>query len=112
MKTNRQQFLEIFDLPPSTSLSLQEISMLSLVPMKAIQEVYNRGVGAWKTNPQSVRLLKDFSKNPNLQQFGRKDRLSKEMWGFARVFAFVMGTPKVFGGADNDIARKFGLWNN
>lgn len=109
MKTNREQFLEIFDFPKTASLSLEEISELSLVPRAALQEVYNRGVGAWKTNLPSVRLQKDFSKNPNTKKYPRTARLTKEQWAVARVYAFVLGTDKVFGGADKDIARKYGL---
>ena len=109
MPTNRERFLKFFDLPKDTSLSLEQISELSQMPKNALQEVYNRGVGAWKTNISSVRLKKDFSKNPNLTKFPRSARLTKEQWGFARVFAFVMGTKKVFDGADKDIAVKYGL---
>ena len=109
MSTNRIKFLNIFGLPKDTSLSLEEIAELSQIPVAALQEVYNRGVGAWKTNIASVRLKKDFSKNPNTAEFPRSSRLTKEQWGFGRVFAFAMGTKKVFYGADKDIAKEYGL---
>jgi len=109
MPTNREQFLKFFDLPKDTSLSLEQIAMLSQMPTKALQEVYNRGVGAWKTNIASVRLKKDFSKNPNVTKYPRSARLTKEQWGLARVYAFVMGTKKVYEGSDRDVAVKFGL---
>ena len=79
------------------------------MPKSALQEVYNRGIGAWKTNIASVRLQKDFSKNPNTQKYPRSARLGKEMWAFARVYAFVMGTKKVYEGSDKDIAKKYNL---
>jgi hypothetical protein len=107
MKTNREQFLVVFDLPKDTSLSLNEIASLSCVPRAALQEVYNRGIGAWKTNIASVRLKKDYSKNPNVAKYPRTARLGKEEWAFARVFAFVMGTDKVFGKADRDVAQRY-----
>jgi hypothetical protein len=109
MPTNRETFLKFFELPKDTSLSLKEIAMLSQMPLAALQEVYNRGVGAWKTNIASVRLKKDFSKNPNLAKYPRSARLTKEQWGLARVYAFVMGTKKVYEGSDKDVAVKFGL---
>jgi hypothetical protein len=109
MTTNREKFLKFFDLPKDTSLSLEEIAELSQIPKEALQEVYNRGVGAWKTNIASVRLQKDFSKNPNTSKYPRSARLTKEQWAIARVYAFALGTSKVFYGADKDIAKKFGL---
>ena len=99
----------MFDLPKDTSLSLEEIAELSNIPIDALQEVYNRGVGAWKGNIASVRLKKDFSKNPNTRKYPRSARLTKEQWAIARVYAFVMGTKKVYGGADKDIAQKYGV---
>lgn len=106
MATNRSKFLKLFDLPKDTSLSLEEIAELSQIPVEALQEVYNRGIGAWKTNPQSVRMKGTFKKGVNAPI---SMKLSKEQWGFGRIFAFVMGTKKVFYGADKDIAEKYGL---
>ena len=107
MPTNRESFLKFFDLPKDTSLSLEQIAELSNIPVEALQEVYNRGVGAWKTNISSVRLKKDFTKNPNTSKYPRSARLTKEQWAIARVYAFVMGTKKVYDGADKDIAEKY-----
>jgi len=109
MATNRTKFLNIFGLPKDTSLSLEEIAELSQIPKEALEEVRNRAVGAWKTNLGSVRLQKDFSKNPDTSKYPRSARLTKEQWSFGRIFAFVMGTKKVFYGADKDIAKKYGL---
>lgn len=106
MATNRLQFLKLFDLPADTSLSLKEISAMSKLPMKALREVYNRGIGAYKGNPQSVRMKGTFKKNVNAPL---SMKLSKEQWAMGRIFAFVMGTPKVFYGADKDIVEKYNL---
>lgn len=76
------------------------------MPVDALQLVYDRGIGAWKTNPESVRLQFSFHKKTNAP---RASRLGKEQWAFARVYAFVMKTKKVYYGADNDIREKFGL---
>jgi len=76
------------------------------VPLKALQEVYNRGIGAWKSNPESVRLKRDFSKNPNLAKYPRSTRLTKEQWAYARVYSFLdKGT--TYRTADHDIAVEY-----
>lgn len=51
--------------------SLQEISKITGYQLKGIQTIYNKGIGAYKTNPSSVR--------PNVK--------SKERWAYARVYA-------------------------
>jgi len=75
------------------SLSLEEIAKLSKMPLNALQEVFNRGIGAYKTNRASVR--------PQVK--------SKEEWAYARVYAFVMKTKNVYYGADDYIRRKYKL---
>ena len=57
------------------SHSLEDIAKDSGVSIKGIQQIYNKGIGAYKTNPQSVR--------PNVK--------SKEQWAMARVYSSVMG---------------------
>lgn len=106
--TNRIQFLRKNKLPSNTSLSIDEIAKVSGMPVKALQEVYNRGTGAYKSNFSSVRLL-DFSKNSNTKKFGPSQRLSVEQWSTARVYAFVNKSKKVFFGSDNDIREKYDL---
>ena len=109
MPTNKERFFKLHKIDPSVSLSIDDIARISGFPKEALQESYNRGVGAWKTNIASVRLKKDFSKNPNMKRYPRSSRLTKEQWGMARAYAFVMMTPTVFKGADRDIAVKHGL---
>lgn len=75
------------------------------IPFGALLEVYRRGIGAWKTNPQSVRL-KTGKKNYSASRAGK---MPKEQWAQARVNAFINKKPTVFTGADNDIRRKYNL---
>jgi hypothetical protein len=105
-KTNRERFLVKHDLPKDTSLSLREIEDLSGVPFAALKRVYNRGLGAYKSNPQSVRMKGTFKKGVNAPM---SMKLSPQQWGMGRVYAFVQKTPKVFGKADRDIAEDYGL---
>lgn len=105
--THRQSVLKTLGLPKDTTLSLEELAEHTDLPVEALQEIFNRGIGAWKTNPSSVRL-KNFNKNPNLSLYPRSARLSKEQWGMARVYSFV-DKGKTFHTADADIARKYNI---
>lgn len=108
-KTYKQQFLASHGLPPSTSLSFDEVVRLSGMPKKALVEVYRRGIGAWKTNIGSVRLKGTFEKNDDVRRHPRSHRLSKEQWALARVYSFATRSKSDFEGADRYIAEKYGL---
>jgi hypothetical protein len=84
---------------------LLEKSQRSGVPLKALEEVYDRGIGAWKTNPASVRL-KSGEKNYSTSRAGK---MGKEQWAMARVNAFLEKRPSVYYGADDYIRRKYHL---
>lgn len=105
MTTHRLQVFRKLGVPPNSSFSLAELADITDLPIGALQEVYNRGIGAWKTNPESVRLKSDFSKRPDAP---RSARLSKEQWAFARVYAWI-NKSKVFYNQDADIAQKYGV---
>ena len=75
------------------------------VPFGALLEVYRRGIGAWKTNPESVRL-RSGKKNYSSSRAGK---MGKEQWAQARVNAFLEKRPSVYTGADDYIRRKYGL---
>jgi len=99
-KTHREHFLAQHDLP-DRGYSLQELSKISYVPMDILQEVYNRGIGAYSTQPSSVRLKGSYVKGVNAPM---KAKLSKEQWAMARVYSFLDGNPK----HDNDLRRPRG----
>ena len=90
-KTYKDKFNLKYNNGKDISNSKSQISKKSGIPMRIINEVYDRGIGAYKTNLSSVRLKKDFSKNPDLRK-GASMRLSKEQWAIARVYAFVIKT--------------------
>lgn len=64
-----------YNYPKNASHSLEDISKDTGVSIKGLQKVFNKGIGAYKTNPESVR--------PNVK--------SKEQWAMARVYSAVMG---------------------
>ncbi len=90
---NSNAFKRKHGIPVDQTLSLSQVAKLSGMPQKALQEVYNKGIGAYKTNPESVR--------PQVK--------SKEQWAMARVYSFVMRRPTTFGKADKDIAKKYSI---
>jgi hypothetical protein len=104
--TNRERFLKRHGLPTDSGLNLVEISKLSGMPKRALEAVYERGMAAYFTNPTSVRLKGTFEKNVVAPM---SQKLSAQQWAMGRVYAFVMKTPKVFYGADKDIAERFDL---
>ena len=75
------------------------------IPYRALLEVYKKGIGAWRTNPESVRLQSG-EKNYKASRAGK---MGKEQWAFARVAAFLEKRPSVYYGADNHIREKYGL---
>lgn len=83
--TNREEYLRRHKLPKDTSLSKSEISKISKIPTKILNEVYDRGVGAHKTNPESVRT-KAGKKDPKAPM---SRKMSKEQWAMSRVYSFV-----------------------
>jgi len=87
--TNKQKFNAKYKQPKDQSNSKEDISKLTKIPITILDEVYDRGIGAYKTNPKSVR--------PNVK--------SKEEWAMARVYAFVMKS-KTYKTADSDLADK------
>ena len=98
VKTFRDKFYEKHKLDKKEGLSLARLSKTDLPLLK---QVYNRGIGAHKTNPGSVRNVKGV-------KGGSGEKMSKERWAFGRVFGFVMKNPKQVGDGqpDNDLFIK------
>jgi len=108
--THRTQFLRRQGLDTKESYSLAEISKMSGVKKSDLQEVYNRGSGAWRTNINSVRMKGTFKKNVVAP---RSAKLSREQWSMARVWAFLNKLERIKEGKqkymnqDQDIFRKY-----
>jgi hypothetical protein len=88
-----------------TEQVLKEKSKTNNIPYTALVNVYRRGVGAWKTNPESVRL-ESGEKNYKASRAGK---MGKEQWAMARVNAFIEKRNTVYYGSDNDIRLRYGL---
>ena len=84
--THRIEFLKRHNLDTNKSYGLSALAKVSGVKRKDLQKVYNRGVGAWKTNIKSVRMKGSFEKNVDAP---RSAKLTRQQWAMARVFAFL-----------------------
>lgn len=87
--TNKQKFNKKYKQPINTANGKDDIVRLTGIPKKILDEVYDRGVGAFKSNRAAVR--------PSVK--------SPEQWAMARVYAFVM-KGKTYKTADKDLADK------
>lgn len=71
MSTNKQKFNLKHGQPKDQSNSLAKIARLSGISRAALQKIYNKGIGAFKTAGAS---------RPNM---------TKEQWAMARVYASI-----------------------
>ena len=103
MPTNKEKFNKKYGFPKDAPHSKAEISRLTGISRSILDKVYDRGVGARKTNPQSVRLA---STGKKVGGRSLKGKMSAEQWAMARVYSFVMKQPGTWGRADKDLADK------
>jgi len=102
--TNKEKYNKKYGFAKGTSHSKSDIAKKTGISKSILDKVYDRGVGARKTNPQSVRSVK----NPSVKPGGKslKGKMSAEQWGMGRTYAFVMKSPGTWGKADKDLADK------
>jgi hypothetical protein len=75
MTTYKQKFNKKYGFPKDESHSIAEISKLTGFKKSGLETIFDKGIGAFKTNPSSVR--------PQVK--------SAEQWASARVYSAVMG---------------------
>jgi hypothetical protein len=109
--THRENVLRRLGFPTTIHLSLPMLAIHTGIPLSALQEVYNRGIGAYSSGKSkygvspSVRLKGSFKKGVDAP---KSQKLSKEQWAYARVYSFIdKGTD--YYTADKDIAVKYGI---
>jgi len=73
--TYKNKFNRRYGFESDESHSLDEISKITGYDRQGIQTIYNKGIGAFKTNREAVR--------PSVK--------SPEQWAYARVYSAVMG---------------------
>jgi hypothetical protein len=78
--TYKNKFNKKYGFKKDESHSLAEISKITKYQLKHLQMIYNKGIGAYKTNPTSVR--------PQVK--------SPEQWAMARVYAVLDPASKAY----------------
>jgi hypothetical protein len=106
MATWKDKYNKKYGFDKDASHSLADISKTTGIKKSILQEVYNRGVGASKTNPSSVR--NDKTGNKKEGGYSASKRMSPERWGYGRTYGFVMKNSKQVGKdkPDNDLLEK------
>ena len=72
--TYKQKFNMKYGFPKDEPHSLAEISKITGYKLSGLRTIYDKGIGAFKTNPASVR--------PQVK--------SPEQWAIARIYSAVM----------------------
>jgi len=80
VETYKNKFNKKYKQPKDKSNSLADISKLTGYKKAGLQTIFNKGVGAFKSNPSSVR----------------KNVKSPEQWAMARVYAAVNPQSKAY----------------
>jgi hypothetical protein len=73
--TYKQKFNAKYGFPKDASHSISEIAKITGYKKRGLETIFDKGVGAYYTNPQSVR--------PHIK--------SPEEWAIARIYSAVMG---------------------
>ena len=94
MSTFKSKYNNKYGFPKNESHSVEDISKTTGIKKSILQDVYDRGVGAWKSNPTSVRSKSGDKKDSG---FPLSKRMTKERWAYGRVYGFVMKNPKQIG---------------
>ena len=97
--SNKDKYNTKYKFAKGQSHSLASIAKTTGMKKSILQQEYNRGTGAWKNNPSSVRNVKGV-------KGGAGKKMSKEAWSYARVYSFVMKQSGTWGKADKDLAQK------
>lgn len=101
MSTNKQKFNKRYGFKSNEPHSKKEISKITGVSMGILDKVYDRGLGARKSNPQSVRSLS----GKKVGGSSLAGKMSGPQWGYSRIYSFVMGG-KTQTTADSDLWKK------
>jgi hypothetical protein len=98
VETNKMKFNKKYKQPLNTANGKDDISRLTGIPMKILDDVYDRGLSAHKNNQQSVRNIKGV-------KGGGGKKMSAQQWSMARIYSFIM-KGKTYRTADKDLADK------
>jgi len=101
--TNKNKFNIKYGFKRDEPHSKREVAKITGIPFSILDQVYRRGEGARKSNPESVRQA---STGKKVGGRSLKGKMSAAQWGMARVYSFVMKQPGTWKKADKDLADK------
>jgi hypothetical protein len=78
--TYKQLFNKKYKYPLDKSHSIEEISKITGYKLSGLQTIFNKGIGAYKSNPSSVR--------PQVK--------SPEQWAYGRLYASLNKNSKAY----------------
>jgi hypothetical protein len=110
MMTNKKEYNKRHGFKPDEPHSKKEISQISSIPKDVLDEVYDRGIGAYKTAPQSVRMKGTYKKGVKAPM---SKKLPKEQWAMSRVYSMVnkLEGPRKLN-HDKDLVKKIPKYRN
>lgn len=103
MVTNKNRYNAKYGFPKDKSHSKTAISRKTGIPLSILNAVYDRGLGARRSNKASVRRASDGKK---VGGNTLKSKMSGPQWAQARIYSFVTKQKGTWGGADRDLADK------
>ena len=96
--TNKMKYNKRYGQPLDKPNSKKDISRKTGISMSILDKVYDRGLAAHRSNPQSVRNIRGV-------KGGAGKKMSPQQWAVARIYSFVMGG-KTRTTADADLWKK------
>jgi hypothetical protein len=90
VETNKQKFNKKYGFEKNASHSIKEIASKAGISYRNALKIVEKGKGARKSNPQSVRSVSDGKKRGGASLRGK---MSAQQWGIARLYSAVMGGP-------------------
>ncbi len=94
MTTFKEKFNIKYGFKKDEPHSISEISKITGIKKSILQEAYNRGSGAYESNPTSVRSRQGKKREGG---YAPSKRMSKEAWSFGRLYGLVMNNRKQTG---------------
>ncbi len=88
--TNKQKFNKKYGFEKDASHSIKEIASKAGISYRNALKIVEKGRGAHRSNPQSVRRASDGKK---VGGTSLKGKMSAQQWGVARLYSAVMGGP-------------------
>ncbi len=101
--TNKQKYNAKYGFPKDEGHSKAAIVKTTGIPKRILDKVYYRGVGARRSNPQSVRQVGTGKK---VGGKSLKGKMSASQWGYGRLYSFLTKQPGTWGRADKDLATE------